>query len=651
MQIKHKRNITFHLFGFIVLNSCYFLMNYAATGKWHLDDHYLKLMILMNFIWAFLSWWKKKYDFARYKTFRDGLYVLAKTTLFMLYLTLLFIVLLWLTGFSRLHVFGTFTLLFIFDCLLLLGVRSRFGLSFSGEGKEGKKHFVINFSISLAVVDYLIFLLAIYLVNYFKYHDFILEGNGWQIFLYLTGLWLLTSGWTGKFRERFKKNIYYSLSPFIKAAALMALTMALLVFTFGLFHYSRFYIFGTILLFISLEIPFYILFSMYRSGKQKQRDIESREEVLDIFRQEKLEPVRKKIAEIKEPVQSKLKDIYLHDNAGLLHLIEKNVDTQNIDAGAAQVLNTHTFYNIRILENSSLDLFINLHRVNDFRRINEYFLEVYKKIINSGYFIGCKSTMGSHREQIFARYPDYIAHFVYFVNFIFHRVFPKIPFLQKIYFVLSRGRNKILSKAELLGRLHFCGFKIIAFKTINNFLYFIAQKTKTSSLDLNPSYSPVINLKRVGYKGQIIYIKKLRTMHPYSEYLQDYVFEKNHLAENGKFNDDFRVTEWGKLFRKLWIDEIPQLLNFVRGDIGLIGVRALSEHYLSLYPADLQELRLQFKPGLIPPYYADMPNSFDEIVASERRYLENKQAHPFRTDLIYFFKVWNNILFKKARSQ
>ncbi|NIA31805.1 MAG: hypothetical protein GWP06_18080, partial [Actinobacteria bacterium] len=495
------------------------------------------------------------------------------------------------------------------------------------------------------------FLLAIYIVNYIKYHDFILEGNGLQIFLYLTGLWLLTSEWTGKFRERFKKNIYYLISPFFKAAALMALTMALLVFAFGLFHYSRFYIFGTILLFISLEIPFYILFSMYRSGRKEDRDIESREEVLDIFRQEKLEPARKKITEVNEPVQTRLKDIYLRDNPELLHFIEKNIDTQNIDAGAAKVLNTHTFYNIRILENRSLDLFINLHRVNDFRRINEYFLEVHKKIINSGYFIGCKSTVDSHREHIFNKYPDYIARIICLFNFVFHRVFPKIPFLQKIYFVLSRGKNRVLSRAEILGRLHFCGFKVFALENVGDHVYFIAQKLKTPSLDLNPSYGPLITLKRVGYQGQIIYIKKLRTMHPYSEYLQDYVFEKNSLAENGKFKDDFRVTEWGKIFRKLWIDELPQLINFVRGDVGLIGVRALSEHYFSLYPRDLQELRVQFKPGLIPPYYADMPRSFDEIIESERRYLLNKKSHPFRTDLVYFFKVWNNILFKKARSQ
>ncbi len=133
--------------------------------------------------------------------------------------------------------------------------------------------------------------------------------------------------------------------------------------------------------------------------------------------------------------------------------------------------------------------------------------------------------------------------------------------------------------------------------------------------------------------------------------LQDYVYQKNQLQENGKFSNDFRITEWGYFFRKFWIDELPQIVNFFQGDVNLIGVRALSHHYFSLYPKDLQKLRTQFKPGLVPPYYADMPKSFEEIIESERRYLLQKQKNPFLTDVKYFFKAFYNIIFKKARSR
>jgi hypothetical protein len=68
-------------------------------------------------------------------------------------------------------------------------------------------------------------------------------------------------------------------------------------------------------------------------------------------------------------------------------------------------------------------------------------------------------------------------------------------------------------------------------------------------------------------------------------------------------------------------------------------------------PFILQDQRTRFKPGLVPPYYADMPKTFDEIIASERQYLNDKQTHPFSTDVRYFFRAMYNILIKRARSQ
>jgi lipopolysaccharide/colanic/teichoic acid biosynthesis glycosyltransferase len=250
-----------------------------------------------------------------------------------------------------------------------------------------------------------------------------------------------------------------------------------------------------------------------------------------------------------------------------------------------------------------------------------------------------------------SKYPKYLREVIYALDFMIHRVLPKIPLLKRIYFTVYRGKGRVISEAEVLGRLYFCGFEVLASDTIKESFYFISRKVKHPSIDQNPSYGPFIKLRRIGYSGNVIYINKLRTMHPYSEYLQDYIYKQNRLQLNGKFRDDFRVTKWGKVFRKLWIDEIPQISNFLRGDISLVGVRALSEQYFNLYPGDLKNLRMKFKPGLVPPYYADMPNSFEEIVESEKQYLQAKQQKPFVTDVRYFFKAMYNIFFKKARSR
>ena len=69
------------------------------------------------------------------------------------------------------------------------------------------------------------------------------------------------------------------------------------------------------------------------------------------------------------------------------------------------------------------------------------------------------------------------------------------------------------------------------------------------------------------------------------------------------------------------------------------------------YPEYLQKLRIQFKPGLVPPYYADLPDSFEEVVESERLYLKKKQKNIIITDIQYFFRAIYNIIFKGARSK
>jgi len=91
-------------------------------------------------------------------------------------------------------------------------------------------------------------------------------------------------------------------------------------------------------------------------------------------------------------------------------------------------------------------------------------------------------------------------------------------------------------------------------------------------------------------------------------------------------------------------------INFFKGNMKLVGVRPLSRHYFELYSKDLQERRIKYKPGLIPPFYADMPSDLTAIQKSETRYLDQFDKHPFLTDFKYFWKSIWNILFKHARS-
>ena len=102
--------------------------------------------------------------------------------------------------------------------------------------------------------------------------------------------------------------------------------------------------------------------------------------------------------------------------------------------------------------------------------------------------------------------------------------------------------------------------------------------------------------------------------------------------EGGKLKDDFRVSPLGHFSQKYWIDELPMIINLLNGDLKLCRCPSLSSHYLSLYSEEgYVKNAIHHKPGLIPPFYVDLPNSLDEIQRSEMKYLEAHEKHPHLT--------------------
>jgi len=314
------------------------------------------------------------------------------------------------------------------------------------------------------------------------------------------------------------------------------------------------------------------------------------------------------------------------------------------------VRQTVSVFEIETLKDSSCDTFVNLHRINDIKRINLFFEKVNSKLPKDGIFIGRIEIQELRKKRLLKKYFFPFNYVYYFFDFILKRIFPKLPFLKKIYFLITANRNRVISRAEGLGRLYYCGFQVVSEKIIDNHLYFVVKKVKEVQNRKEKSYYLLYLAKRYAKNNKPTIFYKFRTMHPYSEYLQEYVYQLNNLKEGGKLKDDFRLTSWGKWMRKYWVDELPMLYNLLKGDLKLFGVRPLSEHYLSLYTQEVKELRIKTKPGLIPPFYADMPNTLEEIIDSEKKYIINYLEYPLTTDIKYFRRAILNIVLKKARS-
>lgn len=467
-------------------------------------------------------------------------------------------------------------------------------------------------------------------------------------FLYFLGIWVLISVLISKFDIHKAKNSREAIIPVIIANLTIFFVVITLIYLVGNISYSRIIVFGTIFLsgFIEIFLAYFYFSYLKPVYVPDAEEIKTRKPkfypVDKTFKTDKQEDI--KFVENREQV----KEIIINESGKPIY----DYISQFIDVGNPKnlLVSTTTQFNIDKLPAGTYNSIANLHRINDFRRINKFFESVNTKLPLGGIYIDNAETFGLRKKRILQQYPPIINRIYYMFDFIFMRGFPKLPILKNFYFYATLGRNRVLSRAETLGRLYSCGFEVLEEKYIEGDLYFTARKTKKPYYDETPSYGPLFKMNRIGKNGKTIGVYKFRTMHPYAEYLQDYVVGKYGLSEEGKVANDFRLNFWGKFLRKYWLDELPQLINVFKGDMKLVGVRPLSRNFFNLYSDELKEKRLKHKPGLIPPFYVDLPKSLEEIMESELKYLELYEKKPFKTDFVYFRKAFFNIVFRRARS-
>lgn len=107
--------------------------------------------------------------------------------------------------------------------------------------------------------------------------------------------------------------------------------------------------------------------------------------------------------------------------------------------------------------------------------------------------------------------------------------------------------------------------------------------------------------KRVGKNGKLIYIFKFRSMVSNAdEVLKELLKDEKYLKEwkeNQKFENDPRITKVGKILRKTSLDEVPQFINVLKGDMSLIGPRPLVVGELDEHKGN-HEIYESVRPGI-----------------------------------------------------
>ena len=131
---------------------------------------------------------------------------------------------------------------------------------------------------------------------------------------------------------------------------------------------------------------------------------------------------------------------------------------------------------------------------------------------------------------------------------------------------------------------------------------------------------------RIGKNGKPLPLLKFRTMYKDADKMLDRFTEeqKKEWEENFKVTDDPRITKIGKFLRKSSIDELPQLVNVLKGELSLVGPRPIVTEELLRY-GENQEKFLSATPGLTGYWqaYARSNCSYEQRIEMELHYVEN----------------------------
>jgi exopolysaccharide biosynthesis polyprenyl glycosylphosphotransferase len=149
--------------------------------------------------------------------------------------------------------------------------------------------------------------------------------------------------------------------------------------------------------------------------------------------------------------------------------------------------------------------------------------------------------------------------------------------------------------------------------------------------------SAIFRQTRCGRYGRPFTCFKFRTMEDGAEHRKSELMDRNEMTGPVfKINNDPRVTPLGRWLRKMSIDELPQLVNVLRGEMSLVGPRPPLPEEVEQY-TPLQRRRLMVKPGLTCLWQVSGRNKigFDEWVNLDLQYIERRS---------FWFDLWLLVL-------
>lgn len=142
----------------------------------------------------------------------------------------------------------------------------------------------------------------------------------------------------------------------------------------------------------------------------------------------------------------------------------------------------------------------------------------------------------------------------------------------------------------------------------------------------NPEGPIIFKQERVGLNGKVFVLYKFRSMIPEAEQLKASLKNLNEMSGPVfKIKNDPRVTKIGRFLRKTSIDELPQLINVLKGEMSLIGPRPLPVEEMSKVEPHIYSKRSSVKPGITCIWQISGRNNidFDKWMEMDLQYIDN----------------------------
>lgn len=354
---RSKLFLYFFVLDFMLLNISFFTLNYLKKGTLRLSADYFNLLGLLYVVWIFISIIIKKFRPILYKSYTKGITIFTRSIIFILYVISFIVVITSRVQFSRVQIFGTCLLLLLLEIMV-------FSIYYEGYGKKLAKK-LGKFNIGLLIEpkisyfiltgDFLLLIFSFFLLNFIKRSTFAFSPEYEKIFLIIIGLWFILSLVTRKFDADNFQNYFFALAACIKAVILMVLIISVVIYSFRLFYFSRFQIFGTYILFVVFEsILYYLFFKMKTKWKTTNIDVDSLY-INDRYFEQKRLPIVNNSKTLKDSSFMKiLSERFIKSYQGLYDFVDNNIKIHDFEDSEIAIVNSPDRVHIKILEKNSL---------------------------------------------------------------------------------------------------------------------------------------------------------------------------------------------------------------------------------------------------------------------------------------------------------